>query len=128
MSSYSPEAEAFLIQWTCMSLNMRSAIFRARYLQMAAERNGRQAELEAQLRQKHINAIYRQIGLEMRTLTSSDGVEKEFPEDAEVGSMGIGRFIDFRISEDAIPELRTRLEKVNRMVLTLFIALCTIHI
>lgn len=128
MSSYSPEAEAFLIQWTCMSLNMRSAIFRARYLQMAAERNGRQSELEAQLRQKHINAIYRQIGLEMRAFSSSDGVEKEFPEDAEVGSMGIGRFIDFRISEDAIPELRTRLEKVNRMVLTLFIALCTIHI
>ena len=127
MSSYSPEAEAFLTQWTCMSLNMRSAIFRARYLQMTAERNGRQAELEAQLRQKRINALYRQIGQEMRALTSSDGVEKEFPEDAEVGPMGIGRFIDFRISEDAIPELRIRLEKVNQMVLTLFVTLCTIH-
>ena len=127
MSSYSPEAEAFLTQWTCMSLNMRSAIFRARYLQMTAERTGRQAELEAQLHQKRINALYRQIGQEMRALTSSDGVEKEFPEDAEVGPMGIGRFIDFRISEDAIPELRIRLEKVNQMVLTLFVTLCTIH-
>ena len=128
MSSYSPEAEAFLTQWTCMSLNMRSAIFRARYLQMTAERTGRQAELEAQLHQKRINALYRQIGQEMRALTSSDGVEKEFPEDAEVGPMGIGRFIDFRISEDAIPELRVRLEKVDQKVLTLFITLCTIHL
>lgn len=126
MSSYSPEAEAFLIQWTCMSLNMRSAIFRARYLQMAAERSGRQAELEAQLRQKHISALYRQIGLEMRAFSSSDGVEKEFPEDTEAGFMG--RFIDFRISEDAIPGLRIRLEKVNQMVLTLLITLCTIHV
>lgn len=128
MSSYSPGAEAFLTQWTCMSLNMRSAIFRARYLQQTAEQNGRQAELDAQLRQKRINAMYRQIGLEMRAFSSTEGVEKEFPEDSEAGSMGVGRFIDFRISEDAIPELRIRLEKVNQMVLTLFITLCTIHV
>lgn len=128
MSQYSPEAEALLTQWTCMSLNMRSTIFRARYLQQAAERNGRQAELEAQLRAKRINALYRQIGQEMRAFSSTEGVEKEFPEDTEVGPMGMGRFIDFRISEDAIPGLRVRLENVNQMVLRLFIALCTIHL
>ena len=128
MSSYSPEAEAFLTQWTCMSLNMRSAIFRARYLQQKAEKNGREAALEAQLRLKHINTLYQQIGLEMRALTSNEGVEKEFPEDTEVGPMGVGRFIDFRISEEAIPELRIRLENVNQLVLKLFITLCTIHL
>ena len=127
MSSYSPEAEALLTQWSCMSMNMRSAIFRARYLQQVAENNGREAELEAQLRAKRINALYRRIGMEMRAFSSTEGVEKEFPEDTEVGPMGVGRFVDFRISEDAIPELRVRLETVNQMVLTLFITLCTIH-
>ena len=127
MSSYSPEAEALLTQWSCMSMNMRSAIFRARYLQQVAEKNGREAELEAQLRAKRINALYRRIGMEMRAFSSTEGVEKEFPEDTEVGPMGVGRFVDFRISEDAIPELRVRLETVNQMVLTLFITLCTIH-
>ena len=128
MSMYSPEAEALLNQWTCMSLNMRSAILRARYLQQTADRDVKQEELERQLQEKQINARYRQIAREMRAFSGAEGVEKEFPEDTEVGPSGIGRFVDFRISEDAIPSLRVRLEKVNSLVLALFVALCSIHL
>ena len=128
MSIYSPEAEALLNQWTCMSLNMRSAILRARWLQQIAERSGKEDELNRQLHGKRINAQYRQIGREMRAFASADGVQKEFPEDSEFGAMGIGRFVDFRISEEAIPSLRVRLDKVNSMVLTLFISLCSVRL
>ncbi len=128
MSGYSPQAEGLLAQWSCMSMNMRSTLVRAKALQQLAEDTGRQQELEAQLNEKHVHALYQQIGLEMRAFSASEGVEKEFPEDTELGPMGVGRFVDFRISEDAIPELRKLLEKVDRMVLTLFLTLCTIHL
>lgn len=128
MSGYSPQAEGLLVQWSCMSMNMRSVILRAKALQELAQQAGREDALEAQLQEKRINALYRQIGREMRAFSSSEGVEKEFPEDTELGPMGVGRFVDFRISEDAIPQLRTRLEKVNELVLRLLLTLCTIHI
>lgn len=128
MSGYSPQAEGLLVQWSCMSMNMRSVILRAKALQELAQQTGREDALEAQLQEKRINALYRQIGREMRAFSSSEGVEKEFPEDTELGPMGVGRFVDFRISEDAIPQLRTRLEKVNELVLRLLLTLCTIHI
>ena len=128
MSGYSPQAEGLLVQWSCMSMNMRSVILRAKALQELAQQTGREDALEAQLQEKRINALYRQIGREMRAFSSSEGVEKEFPEDTELGPMGVGRFVDFRINEDAIPQLRTRLEKVNELVLRLLLTLCTIHI
>ena len=49
MSDYSPEAEALLNQWICLSQNMRSAIARAKYLQRKAFANGYAALLEQQL-------------------------------------------------------------------------------
>ncbi len=129
MNEYSPQADELLELWKCMSYNMRSVIFRARYLQQKADASQRQAELEQQLRRRHIEPLYREIGRQMREIMSEEGVEKSFPEGEPDGETPpIRRFVDFRISEDAIPAVAGRLEELNRRVLTLFIALCTIRI
>jgi hypothetical protein len=126
MSEYSPQAEALLNQWICLSQNMRSAIARAKYLQRKAESSGEVTYLENQLRSKRINSLYREIGREMRSMMSADGIQKSFPEDEP--DMMMRRFVDFRISEDAIPELRLRMDRLNDLVLNLLITLCTIRI
>ncbi len=126
MSDYSPQADAFLNQWICLSQNMRSAIARAKYLQKKAEDYNMLLELERQLREKRIHALYRQIGREMRSMMSSDGIEKAFPDDGP--DMLLRRFVDFRISEEAIPSLSIRMERLNDLVLNLFISLCAIRI
>ena len=126
MSSYSPEAYELLMQWECMSLNMRSAILRARYLQKKASNLGREDDLQHQLRQKRINLLYREIGIQMRGMMTSDGIQKSLPEDEPHGIPR--RFIDFRISEEAIPALSRQLEQLNQRILTLLISLCTIRL
>ena len=126
MSEYSPQAEALLNQWICLSQNMRSAIARAKYLQRKAESSGEERYLENQLRTKRVNNLYREIGREMRSMMSADGIEKSFPEDEP--DVMMRRFVDFRISEDAIPALRLRMDRLNDLVLNLLITLCTIHI
>lgn len=126
MSSYSPEANDLLRQWECMSLNMRSAIMRARYLQKKARTIDREDDLEKQLRQKGINMLYREIGRQMRGMMASEGIQKFLPEDEPDGIPR--RFIDFRISEEAIPTLRHQLEQLNQKILTLLISLCTIRL
>ena len=126
MSDYSPQAEALLNQWICLSQNMRSAIARAKYLQRKAMDNDAEAILEQKLRAKRINALYREIGREMRSMMSSDGIEKSFPEDEP--DVMMRRFVDFRISEDAIPGLCIRMERLNDLVLNLLITLCTIRL
>ncbi len=126
MSDYSPQAEALLNQWICLSQNMRSAIARAKYLQRKAEDKGEEDFLEQQLHAKRINALYREIGREMRSMMSSDGIQKSFPEDGPDYMMR--RFVDFRISEEAIPSLRLRMDRLNDLVLNLLITLCTIRI
>ncbi len=126
MSDYSPQAEALLNQWICLSQNMRSAIARARYLQRKADRSGQEALLAEQLTGKRINALYREIGREMRSMMSADGIQKSFPE--EEPDMLMRRFVDFRISEEAIPALRQRMDRLNDLVLNLLITLCTVQI
>ena len=126
MSDYSPQAEALLNQWICLSQNMRSAIARAKYLQRKAMDNNFETILEQKLRAKRINALYREIGREMRSMMSSDGIEKSFPEDEP--DVMMRRFVDFRISEEAIPGLCVRMERLNDLVLNLLITLCTIRI
>ncbi len=126
MSDYSPQADAFLNQWICLSQNMRSAIARAKYLQKKAEDYNMLLELERQLREKRIHALYRQIGREMRSMMSSDGIEKAFPDDGP--DMLLRRFVDFRISQEAIPSLSIRIERLNDLVLNLFNSLCAIRI
>lgn len=126
MSDYSPQAEALLNQWICLSQNMRSAIARAKYLQRKAEEKGEVGSLVQQLHAKRVNALYREIGREMRSMMSADGIQKSFPEDGPDDMMR--RFVDFRISEDAIPSLRLRMDRLNDLVLNLLITLCTIRI
>ena len=126
MSDYSPQAEALLNQWICLSQNMRSALARAKYLQRKAEDHGELILLERQLRAKRVNALYREIGREMRVMMSSDGIEKSFPEDEP--DIMMRRFVDFRISEDAIPAMRLRMDSLNDLVLNLLITLCTVRI
>lgn len=128
MSAYSPQAENLLAMWSCISQNMRSVIFRARYLQQLADRTNRSQQLEALQHGRHIAEQYSRIGQALRAFSSADGVEKQFPEDTELGPMGVGRFVDFRISEDAIPELCEQLEGVNRLLLELFVSLCAIRL
>ena len=126
MSDYSPEAEALLNQWICLSQNMRSAIARAKYLQRKAFANGYAALLEQQLRTKRVNALYREIGREMRTMMSADGIQKSFPEDEP--DILMRRFVDFRISEEAIPSMTVHMDRLNDLVINLLITLCTVHI
>ena len=126
MSDYSPEAEALLNQWICLSQNMRSAIARAKYLQRKAFANGYAALLEQQLRTKRVNALYREIGREMRTMMSADGIQKSFPEDEP--DILMRRFVDFRISEEAIPSMSVHMDRINDLVINLLITLCTVHI
>ena len=126
MSEYSPEAEALLNQWICLSQNMRSAIARAKYLQRKAFANGYAALLEQQLRTKRVNALYREIGREMRTMMSADGIQKSFPEDEP--DILMRRFVDFRISEEAIPSMSVHMDRINDLVINLLITLCTVHI
>lgn len=126
MSDYSPEAEALLNQWICLSQNMRSAIARAKYLQRKAFANGYAALLEQQLRTKRVNALYREIGREMRTMMSADGIQKSFPEDEP--DILMRRFVDFRISEEAIPSMSVNMDRINDLVINLLITLCTVHI
>ena len=126
MSDYSPEAEALLNQWICLSQNMRSAIARAKYLQRKAFANGYAALLEQQLRTKRVNALYRETGREMRTMMSADGIQKSFPEDEP--DILMRRFVDFRISEEAIPSMSVHMDRLNDLVINLLITLCTVHI
>ncbi len=126
MSDYSPEAEALLNQWICLSQNMRSAIARAKYLQRKAFANGYAALLEQQIRTKRVNALYREIGREMRTMMSADGIQKSFPEDEP--DILMRRFVDFRISEEAIPSMSVHVDRLNDLVINLLITLCTVHI
>ena len=126
MSEYSPQAEALLNQWICLSQNMRSAIARAKYLQRKAFANGNAALLEQQLRTKRVNALYREIGREMRTMMSADGIQKSFPEDEP--DILMRRFVDFRISEEAIPSMSVHMDRLNDLVINLLITLCTVHI
>lgn len=126
MSEYSPQADALLNQWICLSQNMRSSIARAKYLQKKAEELREEGFLLQQLHAKRINALYREIGREMRSMMSAEGIEKSFPEDDP--DVMLRRFVDFRISESAIPALSKRMERLNDLVLNLLITLCSIRI
>ena len=128
MSEYSPQADALLGIWNCMSLNMRSVILRARYLQNKAIRLDAQSELDCRLRDLRINDLYGDIGRMLREIVSEDGVEKSFPEtDSAEGGTPPRRFVDFRIDEEAIPSVSRKLEEVNDRVLQLLITLCGIR-
>ena len=127
MSGYSPHAQELLARWNCLSANMHSVIARARYLQRKAGSMGPAAvrDLERQLERANVSSLYRQVGLEMRRLSSTEGVEKEFPEAGEVqGQFMVGRFVDFHISEEAIPGMLGQIDLVNRKILRLLATLC----
>ena len=126
MSEYSPQADELLGLWNCLSMNMHSAILRARYLQKKAEREGKEEQLEEQLRLKRVNYLYGAVGRLMRSIMSSEGVEKTLPEEEPDGFPR--RFIDFRISEDAIPALSGELDRLNNLVLSLVVTLCSIRL
>ena len=127
MSGYSPMAQELLARWNCLSANMRSVIARARYLQRKAFLMGPavQRDLDRQLEQAEVARLYARVGREMRKLTAADGVEKEFPEAGEYdGRFMVGRFVDFHISEEAIPGMLGQIDLVNSYVLQLLCTLC----
>ena len=127
MSGYSPQAQELLARWNCLSANMRSVIARARYLQRKAFQLGPavQQDLERQLEQADVPLLYHRVGQEMRKLSCTEGVEKEFPEAGEYdGRFLVGRFVDFHISEEAIPGMLGQIDLVNWCVLQLLSTLC----
>lgn len=127
MSGYSPQAQELLARWNCLSANMHSVIARARYLQRKAYAMGpaAQRDLDRQLEQAEVASLYAHVGREMRKLSSTEGVEKEFPEAGEFeGRFMVGRFVDFHISEEAIPGMLGQIEQVNWWVLRLLAVLC----
>ena len=127
MSEYSPQARELLARWNCLSANMRSVIARARYLQRKAFAMGPsvQRDLDRQLEQADVAVLYERVGREMRRLSGTEGVEKEFPEAGEYdGRFMVGRFVDFHISEEAIPGMLGQIDLVNWWVLRLLATLC----
>ena len=127
MSDYSPQAQELLARWNCLSANMHSVIARARYLQRRAFAMGPavQRDLDRQLEQADVALLYQQVGQEMRKLSATEGVEKEFPEAGEYeGQFLVGRFVDFHISEEAIPGMLGQIDLVNWRVLQLLATLC----
>lgn len=121
MQEYSPQAQALLAKWICLSRNMHSAIALSRHMQRKAEAAGPD-ELRAlydRLNQLGIPPLYEEIGRQMRAFSSEDGVERQFPEDSVTGPLGVGRFVEFRISEEAIPALEERMGKLMELVVTL---------
>lgn len=126
MSEYSPQADELLELWKCLSMNMRSVILRSRYLQQTAERNGTEASLARQIREKSVNEFYQAIGKQMRNVLNTEGIEKSLPEEEPDGFPR--RFVDFRISEDAIPQISLRLMELNDEVIKLLITLCAIRL
>ena len=84
-----------------------------------------QRDLDRQLEEADVALLYERVGREMRKLTAADGVEKEFPEAGEYdGRFMVGRFVDFHISEEAIPGMLGQLDMVNWWVLQLLSTLC----
>ena len=127
MSGYSPQAQELLARWNCLSANMRSVIARARYLQRKAQSMGPGAvwDLKRQLDRADVAMMYRKIGQGMRRLSATEGVEKEFPEAGEFqGEFLVGRFVDFHISEEAIPGMLGQIDLVNWQILQLLSTLC----
>ena len=127
MSGYSPQAQELLARWNCLSANMHSVIARARFLQRRAASMGPavQHDLDRQLEQADVALLYQRVGQEMRKLSATEGVEKEFPEAGEFdGRFMVGRFVDFHISEDAIPGMLGQIDLVNWWVLQLLSTLC----
>lgn len=127
MSGYSPQAQELLARWNCLSANMHSVIARARYLQRKAFSMGPdvQRDLDRQLEQADVALLYQRVGQEMRKLSATEGVEKEFPEAGEFeGQFMVGRFVDFHISEEAIPGMLGQIDLVNWWVLQLLSTLC----
>ena len=127
MSGYSPQAQELLARWNCLSANMHSVIARARYLQRKAFFMGPavQRDLDRQLARADVAQLYERVGREMRKLSASEGVEKEFPEAGEYnGRFMVGRFMDIHISEEAIPAMLGQIDLVNWWVLRLLATLC----
>lgn len=129
MSDFSPEAQSLMVLWNCMSLNMRSALVRARYLEQKAAEKGKEAYLRSKFREYRVRELYNMIGKEMRALSQADGVERSMPPDpVGEGRFGFGRFVDFRISEKAFPEMELRMGRLNKLVLNLTVILCGIRL
>ncbi len=129
MSEYSPQADELLELWKCMSMNMRSVILLARLLQKKAAERGCRPFLEARLRYYRVNERYAAIGRQMREILSDDGVQKQIPEpDWDEEGPVVKRYVDFRISEEAIPAISRRMEDLNHQVLSLLLTLCSIRL
>lgn len=129
MSFYSPQAEALLGKWQELSMNMQQAILRAQALQRQADKLGEAAQLalQAQLAARRVNEQYREIGEAMRALLRTEGVSREPPDDASEPGLPV-HYVDFRISEEAIPELDSKLEQLREPMMHLVLSLFAIHI
>ena len=124
-SPYSPLATELMLRWNCLSRNMRSIVLISRYLQRKASAKGAQgtALLQEKIRKAEINRMYRDIAHQMRALSASDGISKEFPEADTADGFFPGRFVEFRISEEAVPGLILRVEQINKTAIELLLTL-----
>lgn len=127
-SPYSPLATELMLRWNCLSRNMRSIVWISRYLQRKAAAKGTQSVslLEEKLRKAEINRMYRDIAHQMRALSASEGISKEFPEADTTNGFFPGRLVEFRISEEAVPGLIFRVEQINQTAVRLLLTLCLI--
>ncbi len=119
---YSEEARRLLVKWNCMTKNMHSALLRFRLLGEKASKMGPDGlqRLNRLFQEERLGELYDEIGRRLKSFSDTRGVEKLLPEREELAeSGGMARFVDFRISEEALPEFDRCIDEMNELVIEL---------
>jgi hypothetical protein len=121
-SQYSQEAQRLLIKWNCMTKNMRSALTRYQQLGGQAAKAGPEGlqRLGRLFQEERLGELYAEIGRRLRSFSDTEGIEKLLPDSEELAkSGGSASFVDFKISEEALPEFDRCIDEMNELVMTL---------
>ncbi len=121
-SQYSEEARRLLVKWNCMTRNMHIALLRFQHLGRKASKMGPEGleKLNRIFQEERLGELYDEIGRRLKSFSNTQGVEKLVPEREELAETGgMARFVDFRISDEALPEFDRCIDEMNELVITL---------
>jgi hypothetical protein len=128
MEQYSQEAQILMIKWNCMNKNMQSALVRFNQLGKKAAASGSEGiiKLNRLFQEERLGELYEEIGRRLRSFSNTEGVEKLLPDTDSPDSPA--RFVDFRISEEALPEFNRCIDEMNELIMTLTVKLCLLKL